>query len=241
MHTDQFLRCKSSQRAPRRGSNYSNELFSPLFLYLAHTILKTPHTDILPEQQEVITNPNPTYLDINVQPTNRIFHGDLHEAPVRDHLKPTREVLTASTGTVYHKMEVDGNANICIRAPRRDLRKNKQNNNKMEPRKIFLFGVRVQTADELPGHMKQQGQGTANVEDHLTHMELEMKRIKGAMMDILRQSDFAKDKDHEMHKQFETLNSTTFYWPMIHIFVLLVTGFAQVRNIVHFFKSRRII
>ena len=179
---------------------------------------------------------NPTYIDISVQPANRIIRGDLHEAPVRDHLRPTKEVVTAATGTVYHKMEVDGTASVCIRAPRRDLRKTAKN--KVADRQVLKYSVRIVATDEVPEQYKSK---PADVNDHLSYMELEMGRIKESMEGILRQADFAKDQDAAMHRQFEAFNATTFYWPMMQIFLLILTGFAQVHNIVHFFKTRRII
>ena len=113
---------------------------------------------------------HPGSLDISVQPANRVFRGDLHEAPVRDHLKPTKTIINAVTDTVYHKMEVDGTAKICFKAPRHVQAKE----GFFAKDKIFRFALRITTVEELPDKAKPN----ANVGDHLTHMEMEMKKIK---------------------------------------------------------------
>jgi hypothetical protein len=177
-------------------------------------------------------NSNPAYLDITVQPLNRIFAADMHEAPVRDHIKPTREILTSTNGTVFHHMELDGIANICLKAPRKNLQKGNK-----EGRVFYRYALRIQTTEEVV----PRSASTAKIDDQLSAMEQEMERIQTAMKNILHQADFAKDKDAEMHKQFLAMHSTTFYWPVVQLCVLLITGFTQVRHIVHFFKKRRII
>jgi hypothetical protein len=102
---------------------------------------------------------------------------------------------------------------------------------------MHLFSLRVQLLDEIPSFLLKD----ADINDHLSYMEREMDRIDRTMKTITRQADFAKDKDAAMHQQFLQMHSTTMYWPIVQLCVLLVTGYTQASHIVHFFKTRRII
>lgn len=169
------------------------------------------------------------------------MEADLHEAPVRQHLRPTREIITSRNGTVQHHMEMDGVANICIHAPRMNLQHHQQHQHQHHENAqlphVFRYGLRIQTSDEVvPRRL-----GNDRIDDHLTFMEQEVTRVQQAMNHILHEANFAKDRDVAMHKQFLAMHSTTFYWPIVQLCVLLLTGFTQVRHIVEFFKRRRII
>lgn len=72
-------------------------------------------------------------------------------------------------------------------------------------------------------------------------MEMEMKRIQTAIKGILRQADFAKERDAVFHQQTAAMHSATIFWPIVQSCVLIMTGFTQASHIVRFFKSRRII
>lgn len=50
------------------------------------------------------------FLTIDVAPANRIVGSKLHESPVNERLKPTKVAIDAHNGTVYHKMELGGDA-----------------------------------------------------------------------------------------------------------------------------------
>lgn len=50
------------------------------------------------------------YLTIDVTPANRVVGSRLHESPVTERLKPTKVPIEARNGTVYHKMELGGDA-----------------------------------------------------------------------------------------------------------------------------------
>jgi hypothetical protein len=102
---------------------------------------------------------------------------------------------------------------------------------------MHVFSLRVQLLDEIPSFLLKD----ADINDHLSYMEREMDRIDRTMKTITRQADFAKDKDASMHQQFLQMHSTTMYWPIVQLCVLLVTGYTQASHIVHFFKTRRII
>jgi len=180
----------------------------------------------------------PTYLTIDVKPAGRVFDTALHNAPVRERLNPLSKLIDAREGKFTHKFEMAGSATICIRA---------SNASSKAP---IVFALRVTTSEEVP-EIKVAGAGgskksarsekTANVDQHLTHMERELKRITSAMEHVLREADLNKNQDAVFHEQTLAMHSATTFWPIVQVCVLLMTGFTQASHIVRFFKSRRII
>jgi emp24/gp25L/p24 family/GOLD len=193
---------------------------------------------------DLILNPEdpnygPIHLTINTIPSNRINDRDLHHAPVRDRLHPLSKMVQEEEGFVVHKFEVDGTANVCLRA------------SAASPTRPVAFAMRIETDDEIPAELLDNGSGgakkrkqdvpAANVDEHLGHMERELVRISGAMEHVLREADANKDQDALFHEQTMAMHSATTFWPIVQVGVLLMTGFTQASHIVRFFKSRRII
>jgi hypothetical protein len=130
----------------------------------------------------------PSFITVNVSPGSRVMDTKLHSAPVREHLKPTSQMLTSKQGYVVHKFEVDGEANICVRASTAST------TNPMR------FGLRVKIVDSDPLLLLgKKGEGT-DVPTHLGHIEVEMKRIQGGMKSILAEADYSKDRDWLYHQ-----------------------------------------
>ena len=184
----------------------------------------------------------PAYIKIHVSAADgRVMDTKHHAAPVRSHLKPTKELLRQPKGSVRHTMEVDGIATLCIMAPTIHERNRRQKQHE----RFYRFGFRVLTTEEDYAASADAAAAAAapkaDVDSNLGYMEKEIARIERAMKNLLREADFAKDRDAAMHQQFLAMHSTTFYWPVMHCCVLLVTGFTQASHIVRFFQSRRII
>ena len=122
-------------------------------------------------------------------------------------------------------MEVDGTANICIRA---------SGASSIEPMR-FSLQLSKKTGDEASLLTKKEA------DDHLSNMATELERIEQAIEKILREADFAKDNDEVFHSQTEAMHKAAMFWPIVQVCVLIMTGFTQASHIVRFFKSRRII
>jgi hypothetical protein len=133
----------------------------------------------------------PTYLTVSVKPANRVFETDLHNAPVRQNLKPLSHLMEAKEGEISHQVEVDGTANVCLRASTANA------NNPM------AFALRVETSEEVPGiRVEKKKNATAtDVDQHLTHMERELQRITLAMNHVLKEADLNKGQDALFHEQ----------------------------------------
>jgi len=177
----------------------------------------------------------PTFLTVSVRPANRVTDTKLHSAPILSHLKPKNQILDALQGTVRHTMEVDGRAEVCVRA------------SLAGSDRPMRFGLRVVEHQELLGNFDSEDaaakskKNTAQISNHLSHMETEIRRIQMGMTRILSEADFAKERDQVFHKQTQSMHSATIFWPIVQVCVLIMTGFTQASHIVRFFQSRRII
>lgn len=78
-------------------------------------------------------------------------------------------------------------------------------------------------------------------QDHLSDMEKVLGKMTKDVNLLLKTADIIKDEEHKFHKKSEEMNAASKWWPVLHLCVLLGTGFTQVNHIVKFFKSRHII
>ena len=177
----------------------------------------------------------PTYITVTHKPARKIadMMEETHDGrKKRVHPKklptPTNKELDALSGNLSIKVAEDGEVSVCIRASLAGMK------NPMR------FALRVEEADEDEEDEKPGDSGMA-VDSHLSFMEAEMTRIERSMHHILSEANFAKERDSIFHKQSNDMHAATLFWPIMHVGVLLVTGFTQASHIVRFFKSRRII
>ena len=80
-----------------------------------------------------------------------------------------------------------------------------------------------------------------DVEHHWTFLEAQLNRIEHEIHTIIREADFFRERDALYHQQMDDLNKATVFWPVLHICILLLTGFTQANHIISFFKQHRII
>jgi hypothetical protein len=188
-------------------------------LYLENFI----HSDISLDKHD--ENYSPTFLSIHVHPASRVTDTKLHTAPILNRLKPTNLQLEQREGSIEHAFEVDGRASICFKSTSASHE---------HPQR---FGIRVQktSSDALKKAV------ATDLDGHLSHMEVELKRISSGMRAILREADFSKERDAIFHQQTLSMHSATIFWPIVKVCVLIMTGFTQASHIVRFFQSRRII
>lgn len=169
------------------------------------------------------------YLTVNVRPDNRVYNTQLHESPVQSRLKPQTILLEERQGNLTHQFEAEGTAAICFRS------------SAASEKNPMRFGLTVEHI-EMDYAMKEgSGSQKANLDKHLSHMEMEMRRIQTGMDSILNEADFQKDQDHAYHEQFDAMHKATTFWPMMQVCILIATGIVQASHVVKFFQSRRII
>lgn len=108
-----------------------------------------------------------------------------------------------------------------------------------------LFGMRIKESgdyeevEEEAPKVDEKGQSAAR--KHLSEMEkVLMNMIRETNM-LLKNADAIKDDESKFHQKSVEMNSASRWWPMMHVVVLLVTGFTQANHIIKFFKSMHII
>ena len=76
---------------------------------------------------------------------------------------------------------------------------------------------------------------------HMSMMERNLHRMVQETDSFLTNADFMKEEEAKFHQKSIEMNAISRYWPILHIIVLLVTGFTQVNHMIKFFRSRNII
>lgn len=135
------------------------------------------------------------------------------------------EEIFEKKGHMTFNVPSDGEVEICIRASTA--------NSKMPLR----FGLQV----EQQAIMDDDANRSDGVSHQWTQIEEEIRLSMRTMKAIQAEADYSKDRDATFHKQVLDMYAASMYWPIVHVCVLLLTGFTQATHIVRFFKSRRII
>ncbi|CAB9508277.1 emp24 domain-containing protein eca [Seminavis robusta] len=191
------------------------------------TVLKVVYE--APDLVEDTTDPGygPVYISVSVTPSKRVLDTGNHPSMIQQRLKPTSELLKDRKGELMHKVEVDGEAKICVRASGASVKNN------------MRFGIQIDIEDSQK--YKDSSVDEASLEGNLSHMEMEMKRIQNGMKTLLSEADFSKSREAVFHQNTESMHAASTFWPIVQTCVLIMTGFTQARHIVQFFQSRRII
>ena len=137
----------------------------------------------------------------------------------------TNKELSEKQGVIDHKVLENGLLNICIRSSTAGSKNS------------MRFGLFVEELEDT----SQKEEKALGADYHLGHLEKELNRIENSMRFILKEADFAKERDAIFHQQTDAMHSATVFWPILQVCILLATGFTQANHIVHFFKKRRII
>mmetsp|Transcript_7434 Transcript_7434/g.18226 ORF Transcript_7434/g.18226 Transcript_7434/m.18226 type:complete len:277 (+) Transcript_7434:258-1088(+) len=157
----------------------------------------------------------------------------------RNGIKPVSHAVTERVGSFsYESHASDCVLQICVRD--KDVSENSPKS----------FHLRVEEQDEenenLDAFEKEERDlknriPLKSAEHHWTFLEAQLDRIEHEIHTILREADFFRERDALYHQQADDLNKATVFWPMLHVCILLVTGFTQANHIISFFKQHRII
>jgi hypothetical protein len=151
-----------------------------------------------------------------------------HQNNQRKKPQPVSNELTKTSGYFVQRIHQDSDVDVCIRAS------NAGSQNPMR------FHIRLEeVGDDLPAQEKEQN--ALGADHHWSFLETQMDRIEHEMHTIIAEADFFKERDVIYHQQTDDLHKATLFWPILHVGILLVTGFTQANHIVRFFQSRRII
>lgn len=143
--------------------------------------------------------------------------------------KPVSHPLKERHGYFVHRVREDADVSFCIRSTTAG-RKNQQR-----------YAIRVEEMGDEEEAELPENPPAVNVDTHLSFMEQQFARIESQMHALLREADFARERDAIYHSKTDAMNKATIFWPIVHVSILLITGFTQANHIVQFFKTRRII
>ena len=165
---------------------------------------------------------------------NRIKKKNLQRKDSKEP-RPVSHLIKDHASSLSVRIQNDAVVDICIRAT---------SASRTNP---MMFSLRVeQLGDELTDKEREEegedGGGSKgsksktdemylqqnnNHEHHWTFLETQMDKIEHEMHTLIREADFFKDRDSIYHQQTDALHQATTFWPILHIFILLVTGFTQ--------------
>jgi hypothetical protein len=174
--------------------------------------LHHPNDSVVRKKQTILT----------ISQTNAV--GAKHDRhPRRSKAHTSTTVLERTSGKLLYETEVDGTVQVCIRA---------QAASTDNPVRVSLM---VATGlDSL--HYKHQ-----EMEHHLSKLQVALMKLTDDMGGILREADMAKTREVEFHNQSVSMHAASQWWPILQILVLLATGFTQVKAMVQFFKTKRLV
>lgn len=142
--------------------------------------------------------------------------------------KPASFEIKQKEGTFVYHVQQDSTVNICIRASAASKRKPMRFGFLLEE-----IGDRELAESKIPQ--------LETVDTHLSFMEKEFVRIESQMHAMIKEANFARERDSIYHSKTDAMHKATMFWPIVHVGILLITGFTQANHIVQFFKKRRII
>jgi len=135
-------------------------------------------------------------------------------------------------GKIQYRGEGEGYVDVCVNIQEAPGRKYV---------KPALIAFRVTESDveepEVPVDSKTQDAA----KQHLSGMEKILIKMISTTNLLVKNADSIKSDESDFHKQSIEMNAASKWWPMLHVMVLLGTGFTQANHIVKYFKSRHII
>jgi emp24/gp25L/p24 family/GOLD len=133
--------------------------------------------------------------------------------------RPVSKEITSHTGSFVERIHEDAVVDVCVRA------------SGAGQRTPMRFGLRTEALGdkltELEREFDDKKTKSGNVDHHWTFLDTQMDRIEHEMHTIISEADFFKERDSIYHQQTNALHQATTFWPILHIIILLVTGFTQ--------------
>lgn len=200
---------------------------------VADEIIKVEYTapDLVFDKTDA--NYGSSVIQINVVPTRRMLDQKNHPSMIKDRMHPTNHIIEEPAGVVKHRAEFEGEAKICIRV---NMNMGKNMGKMVGSNQPLRFGLNV-----FKDQDSEDAVSASEVDNHLSHMEREMKSMTRTMKYLVSEATLSKEHDAQFHQETVSMHSATIFWPIVQVCVLVMTGFTQVSHITNFFKTRRII
>jgi len=169
----------------------------------------------------------PTYMTISY---NAHTVGPPNKGTMVQNHRPVSHEMLEHHGKVDFKVhsrnredEDVGELQVCIRA------------SKAGTKHPMRFGLFVEEVDE------EEAEEKVDVSSHLTFLEAQLQHYARKMQVMLKTADMVREHDTMYHQKTDAMYQATIFWPVVHVGILLITGFTQAQHVVNFFQKRRII
>lgn len=139
--------------------------------------------------------------------------------------EPQIQELNANVVFVVFKAYRNGEVEACIHAASASEKNVQRFSIDMQEM------IRTSTGDE-----EQE-----NMQLHISILETSVDHLRTQMTSILREADFAKEREAVFFEEVISMHEESRWWPIIHIVVLICAGFMQSQHIVTFFKNKHLI
>lgn len=75
--------------------------------------------------------------------------------------------------------------------------------------------------------------------EHLTELELEIRRLNDKMNDIRKEQLYQREREIAFRNTSESTNSRVRYWSIIQMLVMVLAGAFQIYHLKRYFKSKK--
>lgn len=164
--------------------------------------------------------------------------------PDESRIKRTRENhITKNVSDMEGKFEYSttGSGTIHICAMIKELKGRKYPRPTLVGLRIKESGNFEETIGVNAEEQKEHENGQRAARKHFSEMEKVLINMIQDTEILLKNAEMIKDEEAAFHKKSLEMNSASKWWPMMHVVVLLVTGFTQANHVIKFFKSMHII
>jgi hypothetical protein len=148
-----------------------------------------------------------------------------------------REELVQRKGSIqFLTGEEDGTVEICVQSILASIKNPSR----------FSIKVNMAAAEEdedgqpQKDGSKKDGMNASQLQSNMSRLERDLQTLQNRVKACLNNADFNKDQEASFHAQSVAMNNAAKYWPIIHLIVILVTGFTQANHIVTYLKRHHI-
>ena len=146
-----------------------------------------------------------------------------------------REELFQRKGSIrFLTGEEDGTVEICVQSILASIK---------NPTRFSIKVNMAASDEEDDGEQKERKEkslDTNQVTNNMSRLERDLQTLQNRVKACLNNADFNKDQEASFHEKSISMNNAAKYWPMIHLIVILVTGFTQANHIVTYLKRHHI-
>jgi len=191
---------------------------------------------------------------LEVEPVDNVVPRGRHQDNVKMRPNEEKHTLTHPTGVIEYENKYSGKVRICliqhmshnkegalvslrITEVIKDIREllGGETRKERKTEKVDTNGVETEEV------MKKIKELDAAATTHLSRVEVLLHKMTKQTKLLLSVADEYQKDEASFHQKTLEMESASRWWPILHVLVLLVTGFTQANHVVNFFKSRHII